>query len=398
MSRGNRRPGSDQQGFALLVTLLVLVIGAATLYVSARNPAEGQRAVEAHTNARALSRARAVLLARAGADDNRPGSLSCPDLDGNGSAGSGLPPSCGDRLGRFPHQTYGVNPLRDAARERVWYAIADGLLDQGTVTVNPGTVVPFEVDGRGGYAAAVMTPGDVLEGQDRSEANSNNAGQHLEKPNDAGIDNADGPPFVDCAGREGCNDGIRGVTTAELFEVPQRRVLAAVARMLQQFYNDHGYLPYAAAFGSDECEGEATGKRTVGQLPFTDEGDCGGAVFDREEDDPTDGWLNANDWFDYVVYRVDSGCAGAGATCGTGDLALGQNTGLQAVIAVAGRALDAPAHDPGQPQDRTTGPGNTPTIEDYLDSDENINGDIVFDDVSPRPDDNDSLEGVVVNE
>lgn len=402
---GERSGRANRQGgFALLLTLLVLVIGATSVYISIRRPIEAGLSTEAQSNSRALARARDAVIARAATDRNRPGSLSCPDLDRNGSAGEGSPPDCTAFLGRFPHQTHAIKTLRDAAGERIWYAIADGVLDQGLVTVNPEEVDPIEVNGRPGHAAVVIAPGGIVEGQDRGSGNRNDEDQYLENLEGTYANNA-GPPYEDCGDRAGCNDRVRGVTVATVFEIPQRRVLAAVSEMLQIFYDEHGYLPFAAPFGpDDECEGATTGERTVGQLPFEDAvSDCG-PVLDRG-DDPTDGqWLNANEWFRFVVYRVDADCAGTGATCGAGGLTLGDKAGFQAIIAVAGRPLfppAPPAHSPDYSQDRS----DAASIDDYLDSVENTNGGTAddingtrFDDAPPRRDDNDSLRGLVVNE
>ncbi|MHB1237361.1 MAG: hypothetical protein ACYCY7_07345, partial [Gallionella sp.] len=71
-------PGT-QHGGVLLVMLVILVIGAAALLVSALNSSSLKIARD-KTTADALAQAKDALIAYAASDPNRPGELPCPDF------------------------------------------------------------------------------------------------------------------------------------------------------------------------------------------------------------------------------------------------------------------------------------------------------------------------------
>jgi hypothetical protein len=78
-----------------------------------------------------------------------------------------------ERVGRLPWKTLGLPDLRDAAGERLWYAISDSLRDQGVVNSNSaGQLAVY--DGVSGAAlassvvAVIIAPGTELAGQNRS--------------------------------------------------------------------------------------------------------------------------------------------------------------------------------------------------------------------------------------
>lgn len=377
----------QQGGYALLIAVLVLLIGGVSVFVAASDPASEQRAQRAAEASVALGQARGLILARALSDTNRPGTVPCAAPDAGGT-GTFFGDDCDADSGRLPYRTLATPPLRDAGGAQIWYVLDPSLRDRSSQEpINPEEKTGgLTVNGKGHFGAVLIAPGEALSGQNRSSGNREN---FLEGGNESGSE------FTDCMNEPDCNDIVLGVSIDQLFYAVQSRVLGVVAEMLRDFYSTHGYLPYAAPFDSDECDGAGT--RTVGELPFADsDGDCGGIVLDRS-DDPSDGqWVAANNWFDLIVYRVDSDCAGAGAACGPGSLKLGESDEFQAVIAAAGRPLDGPAHDPTHTQVRSGSPG--PDIKDYLDSDENTNGDEVFDDAPLRSDDNDTLHGLIVNE
>ena len=372
-SAGERRVAGcrRQRGYGLLLALLVLVTGAATFFVSVNAPGERLGTAAVTDEAEALARTREFVIARAAADGNRPGSLSCPDLDNDGSAETGA--ACDAMLGRFPHRTHASRRQSGTDGTSLWYAIDPGLLDAFSpgVTVNPGTATTFEVNGEPGFGAAVIAPGSVVDDSQNGRVSSDPA-HYLENGN------AGGPPFADCAGVAACNDRVRGITLAELFDTPQRRLLAAVERLLREFFDDYGHLPYAAAYASDECDHG----RTRGQLPFSDaDSDCGGAVLDSADLNGDEQWIVDNGWLPYVVYQVEADCAGTGAACSAAGLELAGDSGLQVVVVAAGRTLAG--------QSRTAGAA----VTDYLESAETVDGDGVFDDARPSLADNDSLRG-----
>src|SRR5215207_9438444 len=119
------------RGQALLILILMMGVGS-MLLVYGSTTALG-RAVKAESYTRGvLDQARQALIGRAVADANRPGSLPCPDTDDDGSAELFVGSSCPSYVGRLPWRTLGIGDLRDAAGERLWYALSPNFRDHPT--------------------------------------------------------------------------------------------------------------------------------------------------------------------------------------------------------------------------------------------------------------------------
>ena len=375
MSRGSRRPARGQQGFALLVTLLVLVVGMTSFFLAAGDPAAEQQARRSSVAAAALAQARELVLARALADINRPGSIPCaaPDTGGSGTFSGN---DCDANVGRLPYRTLDTPPLRDAGGELLWYAIDPSLRDRASQEpVNPEDKPgSLSVNGQGNFAAVVIAPGDALAGQDRA---AGSRGDFLEGGNGSGFD------FTDCTGDPDCNDRVRGISTNRLFDAVQRRVLALVAEELVATWESSAatqsqrYLPYAAAFGADECENG----RELGRIPTADtDSDCGGLFLDTTE---LPSWVTDNGWLDLVVYRVDSDCTRAERNCSAATLLVNGTGTHQAVVAGAGRPLGA-----------QTRPGTG--VAEFLEDNRNLDMDDAYADTPLTSSDNDVLNGVTL--
>jgi type II secretory pathway pseudopilin PulG len=166
-----------QQGTVLLLAALLLIVAmGCVLALQLALPAS--EAARRRATERALGEAREALLAYA-ADRPidpivGPGYLPCPDTDDDGWA----EPTCGSlsgdsgqeqRLGRLPWKTLGLADLREAAGERLWYAVSTkykGLLNcaasAGCVDMSPdaalGTITVREAPARCCTTARSMIP------------------------------------------------------------------------------------------------------------------------------------------------------------------------------------------------------------------------------------------------
>jgi hypothetical protein len=184
----------NQRGLIfLVVVLLALTIGTATLFVTAAN-SNNRKIQRDLVNNEVLQKAKEALLAYATARKMdafipMPGTLPCPDLDDDGIADFA---GCGNfvgstqqarRLGRLPWKTLGLEDLRDASGERLWYAVSSQYKDNtantnlnpstglGTITLrnSSGTVILNGVSTDiynpdvGGAVAIVIAPGAVLQ-------------------------------------------------------------------------------------------------------------------------------------------------------------------------------------------------------------------------------------------
>lgn len=380
-SNDRRVAGRRQRGFTLLLTLLVLMVGAVAVFLAGRDPAEARVARTLQTSAVDLQHARTALAVYSIANPDRPGSVPCPDFDRNGTADEVYCSSGGDPvyLRRLPWRT--IDVASDA--ELLWYAMdSDFRNDPSAVPINVALDGSLSIDGVGGFAAVIIDPGDPLEGQ--AGRPSDDVTDYLDVP-----ENTDGDTdFVDCSSEPDCNDRIVGLSVDALFYSVQHRALAAIWRALVEFESMNGHLPYAAPFDSGiVCESGAL----RGRVPMHD-GDCGSgqslstSLFSVPTVDAA--WIVENDWLDHVVYAVDGDCTAAGGGCTAPTLTLESEAGLAVVLAAAGTEIAALGQDRGDIASLT--------VADFLESSENTDGDESFDDrMLAEGEDNDVLSGFV---
>lgn len=375
---GDRGAGARrQQGFTLLLVMLVLLVGGTSVYLSARDPAAARASQSLQRSALGLKEAATALAVYSISDDERPGSMPCPDFDADGMADVNcLSTADAVYIERLPWKTIDID--RDAGR--LWYVMDSDFRDNSTAQpINVVVEGSLTLDGMAGYAALIIDPGDPLAGQTGRGSVGEAIGDYLDIP-----ENTDGDgEYVDCVGVDGCNDRIIGITVDQLFQAVQQRVLAEIELALTEFHNDNGFLPFAANFGESDC---VVGKITGGVATST--GSCPPGSHLEEDDmpgyvDPVDrGWLLDNDWLDHVVYAVDGNCMQGQSGCAFADYQLKSNSGLAVVLAGAGSEISG--------QDRVN-PGSD--IFDFLESGENTDGDSTFDDAVLSSADNDVLRG-----
>lgn len=173
-----------QNGAALMVMLVIMILGAAAFLLASLNSSALQNSRDRIT-ADALAQAKEALIgyavkiqisASSASNQPRPGDLPCPDTNNDGLQES----SCGNaagstgqaaRLGRLPWKTLGLPDLRDASGERLWYAVSNNFKynTRNTALLNsdtPGTITVRDATGNiihNGCAAfglpACPTPG-----------------------------------------------------------------------------------------------------------------------------------------------------------------------------------------------------------------------------------------------
>lgn len=197
-----------QRGAALMLLVVLLGMGALAAFVAEMNR-RGQKLERENISRAALAQARQALIARAVTDDNRPGSLPCPDGDDDGVADN-----CASYLGRLPWKTLRLGDLRDGYGERLWYELSANYRDSNAVEpLNPVATVGT-LDG-GGVAAKIYAPGPALGGQSREAGNALNPANYL----------------------EGGNDLTLGISDRDIFTVVRRRIAGEIRFRL----NDAAY-------------------------------------------------------------------------------------------------------------------------------------------------------------
>ena len=180
------RSSQRQRGATLLLALLFVVLGLATL-VTLRADRKGPEMVAERKTALALAQAKEALLGRAASNKSgttpRPGVLPCPDTHAPGDVDEGKSsPFCsGDAIGRLPWRTLGLPDLRDGASERLWYKLSSNFNNAASVDVNTSTNGTLTIGPAGPmFAALVLSPGAPLSEQLRDSANYNNFLAYLE--------------------------------------------------------------------------------------------------------------------------------------------------------------------------------------------------------------------------
>jgi hypothetical protein len=142
----------------------------------------------------ALRKAKAALIAYAANEQSQlyytpgtycqPGALPCPDRNDDGDADCILP-NTASLIGRVPYKTIGLEDLRDASGERLWYALSHDFRKLRCTSIPalptppspPGcTIINSDTKGQltvVGIApatqvvAVLFAPGEALQGQNR---------------------------------------------------------------------------------------------------------------------------------------------------------------------------------------------------------------------------------------
>ncbi|MCP4876029.1 MAG: hypothetical protein GY896_11240 [Gammaproteobacteria bacterium] len=206
-----------QSGYVLLLTVLAFMGISGAVAVSFTQQAKQERDHERYLyNKRVLEEAKRALLQFAynypvtTGNAFGPGHLPCTDIDNDGVSDTNFV-ECGS-VGRLPwaNAALGINDLRDADGQRLWYIVSDSFSTQGSNALNsdtsgtltiksPAGDVMYDGSNPGGLdkygiAAVIIAPGAVIArngvAQDRSIGNADDPFD-ANLDTDPGIINAD---------------------------------------------------------------------------------------------------------------------------------------------------------------------------------------------------------------
>ena len=263
-----------QHGIALLVFVTVLATAATAVTVTALNrSSQNVHIARDKITAAALAQAKDALIGRAVIDENRPGSLPCPDTNNDGVAELFVGSNCPSYIGRLPWRTLGLPDISDGSRERLWYALSDRFRDNvAAEPINSDTLgnrpvyapnTPYDQTGTlltEPAIAVIFSVGDVLIGQNRTSANINNANHYLENLNCPGPNCRDNTseagPFIigtilDANLNPLLNDRLIVITHENLFPLVEKVVGKRAAIMLNAHLSSYwgtSFYPFAAIF------------------------------------------------------------------------------------------------------------------------------------------------------
>ena len=163
---------SRQHGVALLIFMFFIFL-AATTWILGQSSGTNARNQRDKQTATAMAQAKEALIGRAATDANRPGSLTCPDVDNDGVANGDFG-NCDALVGRFPWKTLDIPELLDGYGDRLWYALSFNLRDHNSSPpINPLTVLQLTLDGSPqNIAAIIFSTGAPLANQNGRPSNT----------------------------------------------------------------------------------------------------------------------------------------------------------------------------------------------------------------------------------
>jgi hypothetical protein len=299
---------SVQRGFAMIALLAFAALISAFLIASALNRTATDVSNErGDRNMSALRNAKAALIAYAANEQwqlyktagtyFQPGALPCPDQNDDGDADC-FGSNTASMIGRLPFTTLGIDDLRDASGERLWYALSHDFRKLRCTSIPPPptppspsgcTIINSDTQGQltavgttpaTQVVAVLFAPGEALQGQNRDPANAsahNDPLNYLEGP--PNLSDPVNYVFTSALPSGTFNDRVLVITKGELMAAVEPVVAANIQRdikpLLQDYFNKWGAYPFAAllpAGGPPNAQSAYQGAspQTFGLLPLTD--------------------------------------------------------------------------------------------------------------------------------
>jgi hypothetical protein len=275
--RLGKRAARAQRGFALIAILALAALIAAFLISSALNRSSADVANDREQRSMdALRQAKAALIAYAAAVDWKlqvsctppgcylqPGSLPCPDVNGTGTSDCASGSASASMIGRLPWVTMGIDDLRDASGEQIWYALSHDFRKEqctslpdsppsppGCTKINSDTQGQLSVTGAvsaSNVVAVLIAPGGPIQGQVRP---NNAVGSYVES-----FAAGDGVHFTfttNAMPDQNINDRILVITQPELMAavepVVAARIEKDIAPRVKAYYDTFKAYPFPAPF------------------------------------------------------------------------------------------------------------------------------------------------------
>jgi hypothetical protein len=263
-------PSTHRQRGAALFALLAFSLFGIVAYLSI---ATGQPQASEARLQNTLARAREALIARAAGDDNRPGSLPCPDLltdtaslanhPGDGKADMLTRNQCPSHVGWLPWLTLGIPRTLDDSHGTLWYVLAPGLHDDDSaMPINSDKPTGLSIDGQGEIAALLIAARAPLSGQQRP---SYNPADYFEGQLQ------DGTTLDYRHATTQGNDRILTISRAELMAAVEQRVIHSVRHCLSSHARQTGRYPWPAPLAASASQGQSGA--LFGRLPLTQPSD-----------------------------------------------------------------------------------------------------------------------------
>jgi hypothetical protein len=315
-----------QQGGALIIFLLVLVLAGSAVLFSALDSSAIKVERDKKT-ASSLAEAKAALIGYALISASKPGTLPCTDNNNDGSVDISGSNNCAAFIGRLPWKQLGISMLRDSYGECLWYALSPVYRNQMTTgnrklnpinSNTPGTITLLDdnetpLGNVNPVIAVVFAPNNPVNGQNRSGAVTNYcpgdsvAGNYLDVRgavnNSTG--NVAGNNYTFKLGKiDGSfNDKLVYITAKEFYPALKKRIVSEIVGNIDtpsgifQYYQTpvgtpHNAYPCPASTvgGNEDCT------ITTGFVPYND------PATDLKYT-ALGSWLINNGWFAMTTYK-----------------------------------------------------------------------------------------------
>ncbi len=312
-----------QRGFALIALLSLAALISAFLIASALNfTSAGISNEREERSMNALRKAKAALIAYAASEQwqlykgqatDQPGALPCPDIVHDGTEAEEGDSDCvaagfsstSNLIGRVPWKTLGIDDLRDASGERLWYALAHNFRKLSGTTVinsdtqacdtpacNPVNDIQLTVTGTApasNVVAIVFAPGQALDLGQVGGPLQNRPADHTDPAYNNPINYLENFSLGDATGRhysfttnaipvDTFNDRLVVITQADLMAAVEPVVAARIERdvkpLLQDYFTKWGAYPFAMTFAAPPSSATAyqgASGQKQGLLPLTDD-------------------------------------------------------------------------------------------------------------------------------
>ncbi len=256
-----------QDGVALLAMLAFLLVGSLALqYPASTSLKQLQLQTRSQTQLQ-LHAAREALIARAVNDDNRPGSLPCPDLvtdniglanhPGDGKGDMLTRNQCPNPIGWFPWVTLNVARPQDQQHGTLWLVVAPALRDDDSAyPINSNITTGLSFNGQHEIAAILIAAGPPSQGQQRPSSNPNDYLNGQFTP---------GSPLEYRLTDNTAQTLI--LDRASLFAAVEQRVAQSVRRCLAAHHAQTGAFPWPAPLSASTGNGQAG--EFFGRIPLT---------------------------------------------------------------------------------------------------------------------------------
>jgi hypothetical protein len=310
----------------MLITAVLIALGVyGVIFTTAGTTSVAIANRQADVTRSALAQARDALIGRSASDNNRPGSLPCPDTNDDGVAEIFAGSDCPSYVGRLPWKSLGLPDLRDANGERLWYSLSTRFRDnaaaepinsdtKGNFTIYHGTTATFALTE---VVAVIFAPGPTVSGQARGTvAEQNDAANYLDST--AGVNNAtpllnsNAPSFIRAPSSATFNDTLLAVTTFDLMPMVEKRVAGEILALLQAYRTAGGNwcncYPWA-----DHSDGSSNNDNAWGRVPLVSSSTSGSTPTPDWNDvgittvtHPALAWLRNNQWWWPFFYAVSN--------------------------------------------------------------------------------------------